>query len=119
MLSTRTQIQNTRSHVWRRSAVGSCSKYEREGCWYAIDQKEKEQRDGQDRGTFGNFFRALRLKTRLELADEEWVYTEEPHVERRREILTRHPEIKKLMGPDPLIAVIVVAEVTVQFGVAY
>ncbi|KAL5969322.1 hypothetical protein TSMEX_002964 [Taenia solium] len=33
---------------------------------------------------FGNFFRALRLKTRLELADEEWVYTEEPHVERRR-----------------------------------
>ncbi|VDK24152.1 unnamed protein product [Taenia asiatica] len=68
---------------------------------------------------FGNFFRALRLKTRLELADEEWVYTEEPHVERRREILARHPEIKKLMGPDPLIAVIVVAEVIVQFGVAY
>lgn len=33
---------------------------------------------------FGNFFRALKLKTRLELADEEWVYTEEPHVERRR-----------------------------------
>ena len=33
---------------------------------------------------FGNFFRALPLTTRLELTDEEWVYTEEPHVERRR-----------------------------------
>lgn len=33
---------------------------------------------------FGNFFRSLKLKTRLELGDEKWVYTEEPHVERRK-----------------------------------
>ena len=32
----------------------------------------------------GNFFRSLKLKTRLELEDEKWVYTEEPHVERRK-----------------------------------
>ncbi len=33
---------------------------------------------------FGNFFRSLTLKTRIELADEKWEYTEEPHVERRK-----------------------------------
>ena len=33
---------------------------------------------------FGNFFRSLKLKTRLEFDDEKWVYTEEPHVERRK-----------------------------------
>ncbi|VDD77661.1 unnamed protein product [Mesocestoides corti] len=67
---------------------------------------------------FGNFFRALTLKTRFELADEKWEYTEEPHVERRKEILNKHPEIKKLMGPDPLIAVIVLVEVIVQLAIA-
>ncbi|KAM3176931.1 hypothetical protein ACTXT7_005515 [Hymenolepis weldensis] len=33
---------------------------------------------------FGNFFRSLKLRTRLDLDDEKWVYTEEPHVERRK-----------------------------------
>ncbi|XP_076450850.1 sphingolipid delta(4)-desaturase DES1-like isoform X1 [Babylonia areolata] len=50
--------------------------------------------------------------------EEEWdpehEYTEEPHASRRREILRKHPEIKRLMGYDPFIAVIVTAEVLAQ-----
>ncbi|VDL11655.1 unnamed protein product [Hymenolepis diminuta] len=68
---------------------------------------------------FGNFFRSLKLRTRLDLDDEKWIYTEEPHVERRKEILKKHPEIKTLMGPDPIIAVYVTLEVLAQFGIAY
>ena len=43
----------------------------------------KEQRMERDIAPLGNFFRALKLETLLDLKDEEWIYTEEPHVERR------------------------------------
>ncbi|KAL7055046.1 hypothetical protein AAHC03_024536 [Spirometra sp. Aus1] len=70
-------------------------------------------------GTFGNFFRALTLGLRIELKDDEWEYTEEPHVSRRQEILKKHPEIKKLMGSDPSIAIYVFLEVFIQMLIAY
>ena len=51
--------------------------------------------------------------------DEEWEYSEEPHVSRRREILKKHPEIKNLMGYDTNIVLIVSAEVVCQLCMAY
>jgi len=62
-------------------------------------------------------FKSLDYKMRNE--DEKWEFSEEPHSMRRREILQKYPQIKKLMGPDPLIAYIVLAEVVAQVFFAW
>lgn len=33
--------------------------------------------------------------------DFEWIYSDEPHTTRRREILKQHPEIRQLFGAEP------------------
>lgn len=65
------------------------------------------------------FFNAITLGFKLDHDDDDWVYTEEPHVTRRREILKKYPEIKKLMGSDPFISYIIIAEVLFQLLCCY
>lgn len=61
------------------------------------------------------FFRSCAsLDFRINSSNEDWIYEEEPHTARRKEILRKYPEIKKLMGYDPSIAYIVTAEIIAQ-----
>ena len=48
-----------------------------------------------------------------------WAHTEEPHSERRKIILAKHPDIVKLYGTEPLTFPIVVSIAVVQMMVAY
>ncbi|XP_016119991.1 sphingolipid delta(4)-desaturase DES1-like [Sinocyclocheilus grahami] len=61
------------------------------------------------------------MGNRVTLAREdfEWVYTDQPHADRRKEILAKYPEIKSLMGPDPRLKWIVYTMVAVQFLAFY
>ncbi|CAH1791660.1 unnamed protein product [Owenia fusiformis] len=51
--------------------------------------------------------------------DFEWVYTQEPHATRRKEILAKHPEVKTLMGHDPSLKWKVLSMVAFQILSAY
>ncbi|XP_010351966.1 sphingolipid delta(4)-desaturase/C4-monooxygenase DES2 isoform X2 [Rhinopithecus roxellana] len=47
-------------------------------------------------------------------SDFEWVYTDQPHTQRRKEILAKYPAIKALMRPDPRLKWAVLALVLMQ-----
>lgn len=47
-----------------------------------------------------------------------WSTEEEPHVARRKAILKKHPEVNKLMGPEPRTKWIVVALVALQVSLS-
>ncbi|KAG8143642.1 hypothetical protein E2320_000838 [Naja naja] len=51
--------------------------------------------------------------------DFEWSYTDQPHTSRRKEILAKYPEIKKLMGPDPNLKWLVTLLVLIQLVACY
>jgi len=64
------------------------------------------------------FFKALTLSFRIEHDNDKWEFTEEPHINRRQAILQKHPEIKQLMGYEPMTAVYVSATVIGQIAMA-
>ncbi|XP_046383437.1 sphingolipid delta(4)-desaturase DES1-like [Ischnura elegans] len=47
--------------------------------------------------------------------DFEWAYTEQPHTNRRKEILAKYPQIQKLYGHDPNLKWVLFGLVSIQF----
>jgi len=65
------------------------------------------------------FWRNVTVGFKVANVDAPWEYTEEPHVQRRQEILKKYPEVKKLFGYDPMVAVFVSGTVATQLVLAY
>jgi sphingolipid delta-4 desaturase len=65
------------------------------------------------------FDRFVTYGFKLNNIEAPWEYSEEPHVQRRKDILEKHPEVKKLMGCDPWIALYVSMKVVTQIGIAW
>ncbi|KAM9066101.1 sphingolipid delta(4)-desaturase/C4-monooxygenase DES2 isoform 1-T1 [Sarcophilus harrisii] len=59
------------------------------------------------------------MGNRVTRGNFEWVYTDQPHTQRRKEILAKYPAIKSLMGPDPHLKWIVSCMVLTQFCACY
>lgn len=57
------------------------------------------------------------MGAKVSRTDFEWVHTEEPHASRRKIILEKYPEIKKLYGFDPMFKWVVTGMVLGQFAV--
>ncbi|CAI9730742.1 sphingolipid delta(4)-desaturase DES1-like [Octopus vulgaris] len=54
------------------------------------------------------------MGAKVSRTDFEWSYTQEPHASRRKAIMEKHPEVKKLFGPDPNLKFIVLCMVIIQ-----
>jgi sphingolipid 4-desaturase/C4-monooxygenase len=50
----------------------------------------------------------------VSMHDFEWVYTDEPHATRRKQILERYPKVRELMGHDPMLKWTVLGLVSFQ-----
>jgi len=61
----------------------------------------------------------LNMGAQVSRTDFEWTESEEPHAGRRKEILEKYPQIKKLYGTDPNFKWIVAAMVLTQLGMLF
>ena len=57
--------------------------------------------------------------TKVAQKEFHWVETPEPHMARRKEILKKHPEVKKLFGINPKMKYSVFFLVAVQLTTAF
>lgn len=60
----------------------------------------------------------MREKENVMATDFFWSYTDEPHASRRREILSKYPQIKELFGPDPFALAKITLVVLIQLATA-
>lgn len=65
------------------------------------------------------FYKCGSLDLKRQSPEDVWEYEEEPHSDRRKKILKKYPEMKKLMGYDPFTAYMVSVTVVAQFAVAW
>ncbi|XP_037047185.1 sphingolipid delta(4)-desaturase DES1-like [Bradysia coprophila] len=56
---------------------------------------------------------------RVSRIDFEWTYSDEPHTSRRKAMLAKYPQIKKLFGIDPMFKYVVTLMVLTQFLMCY
>ncbi|UZJ53570.1 hypothetical protein CBS101457_002890 [Exobasidium rhododendri] len=61
---------------------------------------------------------AYSAETPVDTSDFLWLLTEEPHRTRRLAILNAHPEVRKLMGHEPLTKYVSAAVVLLQLAIA-
>ncbi|GJJ10549.1 hypothetical protein Clacol_004776 [Clathrus columnatus] len=61
---------------------------------------------------------AFEMKPPQDPSDFLWLMTEEPHRSRRMQILKEHPEVKKLMGYEPLTKYVTFSVVALQLVIA-
>ncbi|XP_034376756.1 sphingolipid delta(4)-desaturase DES1 [Arvicanthis niloticus] len=59
------------------------------------------------------------MGSRVSREEFEWVYTDQPHAARRKEILAKYPEIKSLMKPDRNLIWIITMMLLVQLASFY
>ncbi|KAK4057485.1 sphingolipid delta-4 desaturase [Microbotryomycetes sp. JL221] len=67
----------------------------------------------------GHAWAPNKVEPKQDTTDWLWMMTEEPHRSRRKAVLKAHPEIRKLMGYEPLTKYVVLAVTALQIATAY